>query len=64
MLHDDATSPSAGTYTVIGSHVPQAMAVEVARVAEANCRSVSGEIRLALKKHLADVSREITVAAA
>ena len=38
---------------VVSSRVPAAMADAIERLARENCRSTAGEIRLALKRHLA-----------
>lgn len=48
----DTTTPSSGSYTVIGSHVPTDVADEITRLARENERSVSGEVRLALRRHI------------
>ena len=60
----DATSSSAGSYTVIGSHVPRDVATAISKLAAANERSRSSEIRLAIKRHLADTRDSERVAAA
>lgn len=60
----ETTSSSAGTYTVVGSHVPVEMATRLAAIAAENERSISGEIRLALRRHIESVQRESALTAA
>lgn len=43
----------AGPYVTIGSHVPALLAEQLSELARANERSISGEVRLAIKRHLA-----------
>ena len=40
--------------TIVGSHVPARVASELAQLAKQNERSVSGELRIAIRRHLAD----------
>jgi hypothetical protein len=38
----------------VGSHVPASVASRIAQLARENERSISGEIRVALKRHIAE----------
>ena len=40
----------------VGSHVPARVAEQLAQLAKTNERSVSGELRVAIRRHLADAS--------
>jgi len=46
------TTYSTGEYVTVGSHIPAVVAQQLADLARTNERSVSGEIRLAIKNHL------------
>ena len=46
---------NAGSYVTISSHVPAILADGLSELARANERSLSGEVRLAIKRHLASV---------
>ena len=46
-----------GGYTVVGAHVPVAMATELARLAAQGERSMSAQIRLVLRDYLAEHNR-------
>jgi hypothetical protein len=47
-----ALANATGTHVTVGSWLPVAMADEIAELARSNDRSVSGEVRLALRRHL------------
>jgi hypothetical protein len=49
----DAASYATPLAVTVGSHVPAAVAVELAELAKSNERSVSGELRVAIRRHLA-----------
>jgi hypothetical protein len=46
------TTLAQGTHRVVSSHVPLSLARGLEQLAQQNERSVSGEIRLALREHV------------
>jgi hypothetical protein len=48
------TTAAAPRVAVVASRVPAELADQLVAVARQNCRSVSGEVHLALRRHLAD----------
>jgi hypothetical protein len=52
-LLDDAR----GMCVTVGSHVPADVAAQLAQLARANDRSISGELRVAIRKHLAETAQ-------
>jgi hypothetical protein len=48
----DNSTPGSGTATIIASHVPVDLAREIAVVARENDRTMSGEIRHAVRLHV------------
>lgn len=52
-MNDSSISYADPLATVVSSRVPTAMAEAIEQLARENCRSTAGEIRLALRRHLA-----------
>ena len=50
----DAASYATPHSATVGSHVPTSVAIELAELAKMNERSVSGELRVAIRRHLAE----------
>jgi hypothetical protein len=53
MNHTRTRRPADRGYTVVAGYVPAALARALALLAAQNERSLSGEVRLALREHLA-----------
>ena len=56
---NDSASYADPMSVTVGSHVPAHVATQLAQLAKTNERSVSGELRVAIKRHLAEAGRPI-----
>jgi hypothetical protein len=53
----ESTSISGGDATIVASHVPKTLRDDLASIARTNDRTISGEIRSVLRRHVADFRR-------